>query len=494
MKRALLLLTFCIITFLTIAQPCKEVVGYYPNWQWYKRNHLVQPSSIAYTKYSVINYCFFSPQGSGLIATTDSWADQNLLQGQTNWSTTPTSYYPNTSIIDLAHNAGTRVMVSVGGWTLSDSFPAIAASASKRAVFAGECNRLIRFYHFDGIDIDWEYPCYVAHSGTPGDKHNFTLLLQQIRDSITALGAVNHTTYRLSACFSADPGNASNIEWANISTILDRVNLMTYDFFGAWDAIANANSPLYAPVVGNPAYSINSAFLLLTQTYHVPSAKINLGVPFYGRSQTGATGLYQSTSGQSDNSTFSADAGSPSYYNVVGSMTLFNDHWDDTAKVPYLLGKPAGSAAGTFVSYDNQKSVALKAQYILNNNASGAIIWELTGDYMETSSGSGIVAGTPLLDTLNYAFCHPLSTDIKNEVTGTDLLLYPNPTEGRTTLMWYYSEPAVLEIYNDRGWLVCSQIIVHGENSLHLDNQAPGMYFIRAQAKDVYYNSKIVKQ
>jgi chitinase len=69
-----------------------------------------------------------------LISNTDAWADENLLQGQINWSTTPVSYYPNTSIIDLAHNAGTKVMVSIGGWTLSDNFPTIAASCNKTCI------------------------------------------------------------------------------------------------------------------------------------------------------------------------------------------------------------------------------------------------------------------------------------------------------------------------------------------------------------------------
>ena len=145
------------------AQTCKEVIGYYPNWQWYDRAKLVKSSTIAYSKYSIINYSFFKPEASGLISNTDAWADENLLQGQINWSTTPVSYYPNTSIIDLAHNAGTKVMVSIGGWTLSDNFPTIAASATKRALFASECNRLLKFYNFDGIDIDWEYPGFEDH-------------------------------------------------------------------------------------------------------------------------------------------------------------------------------------------------------------------------------------------------------------------------------------------------------------------------------------------
>ena len=64
----------------------------------------------------------------------------------------------------------------------------------------------------------------------------------------------------------------------------------------SWDCLANHNSPLYAPVSGDTTYNLNSIFNLLTTTYNVPASKINLGVAFYGRSQTGATALHAATS------------------------------------------------------------------------------------------------------------------------------------------------------------------------------------------------------
>ena len=44
-------------------------------------------------------------------------------------------------------------MPSIGGWTLSDNFPSIAASATKRERFAQQCVELIVDYDFDGIDL-----------------------------------------------------------------------------------------------------------------------------------------------------------------------------------------------------------------------------------------------------------------------------------------------------------------------------------------------------
>ena len=476
-----------------IAQPCKEIIGYYPNWQWYDRAQLVKPTTIAYSKYSIINYCFFKPEPSGLISNTDAWADENLLQGQINWSTTPTSYYPNTSIIDLAHNAGTKVMVSIGGWTLSDNFPSIAANATKRATFGAECNRLLQFYNFDGIDIDWEYPGYSAHSGTAADKVNFTIFLQQIRDSINALGTRTGKTYKLSACFGASASNASNIEWTNITPILDMINLMTYDFFGAWDCNANHNSPLYAPTSGDPSFNLNSAFNMLTTTYGVPSTKINLGIAFYGRSQTGATSLHASTGCGEDTGTFPDDLGTPMYYNIVPKMGLFNYYWDNTAKVPYLLGKSTGSAAGTFLSYDNKLSVGYKAQFIKNNNARGAIIWELTGDYLETTVGSGIVGSTPLVDTLNLVFCS-VATAIESTSKEEAFSIFPNPSNDIVFVELKNTTSAVMSIFDIKGSEVFIQKLNEKSNQIDIAHLAKGIYVVKLNVNGTLYYQKLVRE
>ncbi|HRD40434.1 MAG TPA: T9SS type A sorting domain-containing protein [Bacteroidia bacterium] len=66
----------------------------------------------------------------------------------------------------------------------------------------------------------------------------------------------------------------------------------------------------------------------------------------------------------------------------------------------------------------------------MNNNARGAIIWEITGDYMETAPGSGIIAGTPLADTLKQVFCNTTLaiSDLKEKENM--ISIYPNPSKG----------------------------------------------------------------
>jgi GH18 family chitinase len=80
------LLTCCLIivsTCQSFAQPCEEIVSYYPSWQWYDRDKLVNPQTIDYSKYSILNYAFLKPEPDGSISFFHNWADKNLLLGET---------------------------------------------------------------------------------------------------------------------------------------------------------------------------------------------------------------------------------------------------------------------------------------------------------------------------------------------------------------------------------------------------------------------------
>jgi GH18 family chitinase len=430
---------------------CKEIVGYYPNWQWYDRAQLVNPATIDYSRYTIINYAFFSPQTDGSINSTDAWADENLLLGQPDWQNG--GYLPNTSIVDLAHNSGVEVLPSIGGWTLSDNFPAIAASATTRTAFANACVNLITQYNFDGIDLDWEYPGYAPHNGTPADKQNFTLLLQDLRAALNNLTTITGKTYKITAALGAAPSHMNNIEWTSVSNLLDIINLMSYDFFGVWDGYNNHNSPLYAPTQGDPQFNLDAAFTNLTTTYGVPANKITLGVAFYGRSATGSTALFAPNSGSANTTLFADDEGTPLYYNILPILNQFNENWDSQAQTSYL----SGISNNTFVSYDNELSIEMKANYIVNSGAAGAIVWEITGDYIETSPGSGVIAGTPLADKLNAVFCGGGNTNINPTVNIT------NPTNNTTLTV--ATTVTLTALANDSDGTIASVIFnIDGQN------------------------------
>jgi len=367
----------------------KAVIGYYQSWQWQKFPVMLSPGNIPYDKLTVINYSFFYPLESGEIVGMDPVADRYVLLGETNSLSTRSD--PDGSIIELAKDHGTKVVLSIGGWENSGHFPQIAADPQKRANFAHWCVKHIRQYEFDGIDVDWEFPGYVRHNGTPQDRQNFTLLLQTVRDSLQTLGKTTGKSYLLSASLPAAAGHLPDIEVQKISTILDYLNIMTWDLFGPWGKISNHNSALYGPGKGDSTRCLDGAFKLYHQIHHIPAEKINLGVACFGHSYTHCNEIYGEHQGP-DTSLFMEEDGIR-YAQIVEKMNLFERLWDQKAQAPYLIS----NSLNMLISFEDEESVARKADYVMHNNAGGLIIWPLMGDYLKDNS-------TPLLNVIDQKF------------------------------------------------------------------------------------------
>lgn len=118
------------------------------------------------------NFAFFQTDKDGNIYGTDSWADPNLLFGPYNWNPAENeteycswdsatikvceAHLYEEGLIYQVHAAGAEIYPSLGGWSLSDPFPVMAANDEARLNFVNNCVNLINEYGFDGIDIDWE--------------------------------------------------------------------------------------------------------------------------------------------------------------------------------------------------------------------------------------------------------------------------------------------------------------------------------------------------
>lgn len=367
----------------------KDIIGYYQSWKWQKNREQLNPRVIPYDKLTVVTYAFFYPLESGEIVGMDPAADRYLLKGETDSLSGSTK--SENSMVELAHRHGAKVFLSIGGWEHSNNFPQVAADPLKRANFAHWCVKHIKQYGFDGIDIDWEFPGYLRHKGTPQDKQNFTLLLQAVKDSLQALGEKTGKPYRLSASLPAAASHLTDIEVQKITGILDYLNIMTYDLFGPWGKISNHNSALYSPQQGDPARCLDGAFKLYHQAHGVPAEKINLGAAFYGHSYANCAEMYSAYQG-ADTTLFQEDDGI-NYSQIAEHFDEFERHWDDKAQAPYLVN----TARKILVSFDDEESIALKADYIIDNKARGLIIWPLMGDYLKDGQ-------TPLLDVIAEKF------------------------------------------------------------------------------------------
>lgn len=186
-----------------------KLVGYYASWAAYGRAYNV--SDIDPTKMNVINYAFADicwngihgnpdPTGpnpvtwscqneqaqtinvpNGTIVLGDPWIDTGKSFGDDKWDDPIKGNLKQLWKLK-EKNPNLKTLISVGGWTWSNRFSDVAATAVTREVFANSAVDFIRKYKMDGVDLDWEYPVsggLAGNSYRPEDKENYVLLLQK---------------------------------------------------------------------------------------------------------------------------------------------------------------------------------------------------------------------------------------------------------------------------------------------------------------------------
>ena len=235
-----------------------------------------------------------------------------------------------------------KVLLSIGGGG-SGRFSEMAANDEYRRAFAADCDRVVKEFALDGIDIDWEYPTssMANISSSPDDTENFTLLMQDIR---AAIGNEKELTL-------ATVASARYIDFKAILPSVDFVNIMAYDMASA----PKHHSALYPS--GHSGDITSDGAVTAHLKAGVPPSKLVMGMPFYGRGGDGYPSFQD--------------------YNKVGNTdTQYTEKWDEVAQVPYLADKNDTLVFG----FENPRSLAIKCQYILDKDLLGGMYWDYSGD------------------------------------------------------------------------------------------------------------------
>lgn len=235
-----------------------------------------------------------------------------------------------------------KVLLSIGGWG-SGRFSEMAANDEYRRAFAADCDRVVKEFALDCIDIDWEYPTssMANISSSPDDTENFTLLMQDIR---AAIGNEKELTL-------ATVASARYIDFKAILPSVDFVNIMAYDMASA----PKHHSALYPS--GHSGDITSDGAVTAHLKAGVPPSKLVMGMPFYGRGGDGYPSFQD--------------------YNKVGNTdTQYTEKWDEVAQVPYLADKNDTLVFG----FENPRSLAIKCQYILDKDLLGGMYWDYSGD------------------------------------------------------------------------------------------------------------------
>ena len=370
-------------------------VMYYGDWSIYSGQKNFTPDKIDGSLITHLNFAFMDADANGDLITTDTWADyQNPNVGYSVGSDNKYAGVLGAMVLLRQKYPNMKIGISVGGWTRSGDFPKLAASDKTRKNFANNVAKFVHCYGYDFVDIDWEYPTADRDpdpegngvaidkgcKGSAADTKNFTLLLQEIRNSLDSYGKTDGKHYELSVAMSASPTMMSAIEYDKVLNIVDFANMMTYDLNGAWGGFTAHQTALYT----NPAYdggdaslSVDSCIKYLENKYgdDIDYSKIVVGVAPYTR---GWKEVKKDTGRDPKNPGLYADATGENgvtyaYGDIDSLISKYNltKYWDDVAKANYFYSE----STGMFFTCDTEESVAEKGKYVREKHLGGLISW-----------------------------------------------------------------------------------------------------------------------
>lgn len=231
-------------------------------------------------------------------------------------------------------------------------FSALAKSDEYRKAFAKDCRDFCSKWGIDGIDIDWEFPglSWSGHACDPSvDVENHVLLMKQLRETLGTRYMLTYAGY-VKNVIETDEGR-KYIDIAAVDPYVDFVNVMTYDMDSA---------PSHQSALRDKSAYVDCERAIKAYTdAGVAASKLVLGIPFYGRMS------------------FDKSPGAIDYNKII--MLDKNDYkidnWDSDANVPYVTYK------GTYYcGYDNEKSIAIKGDWIRSLGMKGMMYWDYNAD------------------------------------------------------------------------------------------------------------------
>lgn len=276
-----------------------------------------------------------------------------------------------------AINPNLKVLLAIGGWSFgTERFKTLAANKYNRQVFIFSALEYLRARNFDGLDIDWEYP-------GAADKKNFVDLLKELRDAFE-FEAKEKKLPRLLLSVAVGAGSdtvKTGYDVPLVSSAVDFINVMAYDFHGKWEPKTGHNAPLFSlssETEWRKMLSIEYS-IKLWEKLGAQKSKLVVGLATYGRSFTLASqtnrGMNAAASGGGKAGEFTREAGFLAFYEICDMLKQgASYYWDEEQAVPYAV------AGDQWVGFDDELSIRNKVKWINEQGYAGAMVWALDMD------------------------------------------------------------------------------------------------------------------
>ena len=381
------------------AEPARKKAGvtvYFPNWN-ISSNSRNSVDNLPWDRLDFINHAFWKvvPQDGGFaVVSTDPWADTDPEN--------PAAHFPRYAACAKDH-PGTKILLSIGGWTDSGCFSEMALTKESRMSFIQSCLDTLDKYPFlSGLDIDWEYPGVArdpeneSDEGNPvvgNDRMNYTLLLKELREALDEhFGAGKRI---LTVCAGASVSYSLCMQdYALLHPYVDRINLMTYDMAGPWENRTGHHTAL----LGDNSAERAVKYLL---DQGVPAEKIAIGSPLYSHGWKMNKPVQETVGAAAE----PLDSGDLSWHELLPMEQAavpegtpgWHTGYDKEKEAAWLWNDdPASDDYLTFYTYDSTVSLEAKLAYINTHGLGGLIVWQVHGDSMDN--------GWPMITQMHSAF------------------------------------------------------------------------------------------
>ena len=390
-------MTIFLVYFLTLLVFCYKVGSahktsvYYGNWKIYERGFPL--CDIPFEKIDRLYYVFNDPS-NGKCKFADIDLDLNKAQsidGRCNSQLQPDSdplkgnMYQLKVIKQRFPNLKVFFVIGGAGYTSSMHDYVMTKDIKKMKGFVKSCVDMYNNYSFafDGIDIDYEYPCLTDDQAckeiTPVDNEKglFVNFISEFRNQLGSSRLISLAT-------SPDYKKIDALDFSKLNSLVDIYNIMTYDFTSGSNDIYTGHHTQPYINGDDPLYYRKYLSTELAGKYYISSgadpSKINIGVAFYGRGfyiQRGTSNIGPFLSDQGEISFGTWETGMIDYNDIVQNYkNANNSFFDEESMAPYILD----SSKGLFITYDDDKSIYEKIKILSKQGYDGIFAYELTGD------------------------------------------------------------------------------------------------------------------
>lgn len=261
-----------------------------------------------------------------------------------------------------------KVILAFGGTGFSHNkgilMEQMGKNATNRGIFIQSVVKLLKTYHFDGINIDWQYPTV---------KEEFTALLAELKQAFNDTSLL--LTVAVSGKLSLD--KISDIyDVVAIAPHVDMLNVICYNFHEQNEVRTGFTSPLIGTI--EDINSIKNAAKKWAKGFD--KSKIIIGLPTYANgwelTSINNAGVGAPARGPSPPiiSGTSTD-GVASYTEICGLLQQgATEVYDFDQESPYLVYN------SLWYSYESERSFRAKAKWIKANEYGGAYVWALNHD------------------------------------------------------------------------------------------------------------------